>query len=386
MADEERNFFESLPVLKDFAAAVKVENYRPLPDDWVLGFADVVGSTKAIAEGRYKPVNFVGAAVIAAVSNALNRRPFPFVFGGDGASFAAHPADKAVAAEALARIAAFAKAEFDFDLRTAMIPVAEVRKAGRDVRVARFAASEACLYAMFAGGGMTWFEQQAKAGAYALPPAAPNARPDLTGLSCRWGVAPAKRGVVVSLIVGPRGEDPRYSALVEEIVGLAAEAGESGRPVTLDMLGAGDPGVSIALESSAIKASGVSALRARFTAAANYALGYVFFKFKLKAGEADGARFAAEAAANADFRKFDDSLRMTIDCSPRFADKLEARLAAADDYADWGLYRQRSAQITCFVPSIADRGHVHFVDGAEGGYTMAASAMKARRLLKAEAA
>ncbi|MGO9422209.1 DUF3095 family protein [Roseiarcus sp.] len=386
MADEERSFFESLPVLKDFAAAVKVENYRPLPDDWVLGFADVVGSTKAIAEGRYKPVNFVGAAVIAGVSNALNRRPFPFVFGGDGASFAAHPADKAVAAEALARIAAFAKAEFDFDLRTAMIPVAEVRKAGRDVRVARFAASEACLYAMFAGGGMTWFEQQAKAGAYALPPAAPDARPDLTGLSCRWGVAPAKRGVVVSLIVAPRGEDPRYSALVEEIVGLAAEASESGRPVTLDMLGAGDPGVSIALESSAIKASGVSALRARFTAAANYALGYVFFKFKLKAGEADGARFAAEAAANADFRKFDDSLRMTIDCSPRFADKLEARLAAADDYADWGLYRQRSAQITCFVPSIADRGHVHFVDGAEGGYTMAASAMKARRLLKAEAA
>ena len=73
---------------------------------------------------------------------------------------------------------------------------------------------------------------------------------------------------------------------------------------------------------------------------------------------------------------------MTLDCTPAFADALEARLAAADDYADWGLYRQKSAQITCFVPSIADRGHVHFVDGAEGGYTLAASALKARRLLK----
>ena len=30
----------------------------------------------------------VGAGVIAAVANALDRRPFPFVFGGDGASFA----------------------------------------------------------------------------------------------------------------------------------------------------------------------------------------------------------------------------------------------------------------------------------------------------------
>ncbi len=74
---------------------------------------------------------------------------------------------------------------------------------------------------------------------------------------------------------------------------------------------------------------------------------------------------------------------MTLDCSEAFADTLEARLAAADDFADWGRYRQKSAQITCFVPSISDRSHLHFVDGAGGGYTMAASALKARRLLKA---
>ena len=61
---------------------------------------------------------------------------------------------------------------------------------------------------------------------------------------------------------------------------------------------------------------------------------------------------------------------------------LEAKLMAAEDYANWGLFRQKSAQITCIVPSITERDHVHFVDGADGGYTMAATAMKARRLLK----
>ena len=69
---------------------------------------------------------------------------------------------------------------------------------------------------------------------------------------------------------------------------------------------------------------------------------------------------------------------MTLDCSPAFADALEARLAAAEDYANWGAFRQEAAQLTCFVPSITERGHVHFVDGAGGGYTMAAKAMKAR--------
>ena len=35
--------------------------------------------------------------------------------------------------------------------------------------------------------------------------------------------------------------------------------------------------------------------------------------------------------------------------------------------------------MTCYVPSVTHRGHVHFVDGAGGGYAMAALAMKARR-------
>ena len=55
--------------------------------------ADVVQSTKAIAENRYKAVNMAGAAVIVAVTNALGDREFPFVFGGDGASFAVPAAD-----------------------------------------------------------------------------------------------------------------------------------------------------------------------------------------------------------------------------------------------------------------------------------------------------
>ena len=386
MSDDGRGFYESLPVLRDFAAAVRPENYRSIPDDWVVGFADVVGSTRAIAEGRYKAVNFVSAGAIAAVANALGRRPFPFVFGGDGASFAAPGADAAAVTDALARIAAYAVSEFDLDLRAAAIPVADIRAAGRDVRVARFAASEVCVYATFAGGGIAWFEAQAKRGLYAVPSAPRYMHPDLAGLSCRWGVAPAKYGTVASLIVAPRGDDPRYADLVEDIVWLATEASGSGRPVTVDMLMPADPTVAIALEASAIKASGVPALAARLKAAAGYGLGYAYHRFRLKTGGFDAQRYAVDVAKNADFRKFDDSLRMTIDCTLGFADKLEARLSAADEFADWGLHRQKSAQITCFVPSIADRSHVHFVDGAGGGYTMAASAMKARRFLKAEAA
>ena len=101
------NFYESIPIFDEFAEAVRPENYCPLPDDWMVGFSDVVGSTQAVAQGRYKAVNMVGAGVIAAVANALDRRPFPFVFGGDGASFAVSGSDAPAASAALAAMADF---------------------------------------------------------------------------------------------------------------------------------------------------------------------------------------------------------------------------------------------------------------------------------------
>jgi len=375
---EDHDFYTSLPVFRNFADVVRTENYSPVPDDWTVGFTDVQGSTAAIAGGRYKAVNMVGAGAIAAVANAVGRRAFPFVFGGDGASLAVSAVNAKPAAEALAAMASFARDEFALELRVAMIPVRGIRAAGRDIRVARYAASENCDYAMFAGGGLTWFEGEAKRGRYALPAAPPDARPDLSGLSCRWGVAPARNGIVLSVIIAPRGDDPRFSKLVEEIVGLALDGVGSERPVTLDRLGMAPPSKAIAFEAVALRASGMSRAKAQVKAAFNYALGATFIKLKLKRGDFDAAVFAADVAANADFRKFDDGLRMTLDCSSAFADDLEARLAAAGEFAHWGVYRQKAAQITCFVPSITDRSHVHFVDGAGGGYTMAAKAMKAR--------
>ena len=89
--------------------------YTPLPEGWTIGIADVVASTKAIAEKRYKAVNMAGAAVIAALTNALGGREFPFVFGGDGASFAVSPGDAAAAREALAATAAWADGELGLD-------------------------------------------------------------------------------------------------------------------------------------------------------------------------------------------------------------------------------------------------------------------------------
>lgn len=379
------DFYDTLPILDDFAEAVNIQNYRPLPDGWVVGISDVVASTQAVAQGRYKTVNMVGAGVIAAVSNALERRAFPFVFGGDGACFAVSAADADAAARALAAMALFSQTEFQIEMRAAMLPVGDIRAAGRDVRVARFGASSHCAYAMIGGGGIAWLESEAKRGRYTLKPALLGARPDLTGLSCRWSVAPAKRGVILSVIVAPRGEDPRFASLVRKIVGIVLSAADAGSPIAVESLSIAEPSAALGFEALVAKASGASRVRSQLAALKGYLTAAFFHRFKLRAGSLDMATFVRDVAANSDFRKFDDTLRMTLDCSEAFAAALEARLAAAQEYADYGTFRQSAAQLTCFVPSYGDRGHFHFVDGADGGYAMAATAMKARRLLKGAA-
>src|SRR6478672_8723429 len=140
-------FYGGIRVFRGFDRLMDPVLYAPLPDDWTIGVADIVESTKAIAAQRYKAVNMAGAAVIAAVTNALEGREFPFVFGGDGASFAVSPGDLAAAREALAATATWVREDLNLLMRVALVPVAAIRAQGLDVRVARFGPSPNLSYA-----------------------------------------------------------------------------------------------------------------------------------------------------------------------------------------------------------------------------------------------
>ena len=170
-------FYASVPVFSGFANIVDQDRYRPLPDDWLIGIADVADSTEAVQAKRYKAVNMAGAAAIVAVTNALQRHEFPFVFGGDGASFAVPPSEAGIVRDALAATATWVREELDLTLRTGLVPVAAVRAHGADVRVARFAASDNVALAMFSGGGLAWADAAIKRGEFAVPPAPSGTRP-----------------------------------------------------------------------------------------------------------------------------------------------------------------------------------------------------------------
>jgi hypothetical protein len=377
--DGSDTFYGSIPVFRGFTRLMEPSLYLPLPDGWVIGVADIVESTKAIAARRYKAVNMAGAAIIAAVTNALDGREFPFVFGGDGASFAVSPGDLALAREALAATATWVREDLDLVMRVALVPLSAIRAQGLDVRVARFGPSANLSYAMFSGGGLGWAEAAMKHGEFAIAAAPSGTQPDLSGLSCRFEEIPTTRGLILSVLALPtRGADPlAFRKVIEDIIGLVEKSPDSGRPVPAGGPPLKWPPQGVDYEARAARGGSLAKRRAIVLAMTLWA--YFVMRFGIKVGNFVPKNYLHQVVENSDFRKYDDGLRMVLDCTKELQDALAERLATAADkgIVRYGLHAQDAAMMTCFTPSVMRADHVHFIDGARGGYASAATALKA---------
>jgi hypothetical protein len=372
-------FYGGIAVFRGFTSLMDPALYSPLPEDWTVGVADIVESTKAIAAQRYKAVNMAGAAVIASITNALDGREFPFVFGGDGASFAVAPDDLASAREALAATATWVKEDLDLSMRVALVPVTAIRAKGLDVRVARFGPSANLSYAMFSGGGLGWAEAAMKRGEFAIVAAPPGTQPDLSGLSCRFEEIPAARGLILSVLVVPSpGADPNsFRKVIEDIIGLVERSPDAGRPVPSGGPPLRWPPQGVDYEARATR--GGSLMKRRAAVLAYTLFAYVIMRFGITVGGFAPKTYVQQVVENSDFRKYDDGLRMILDCTQELERALTERLTAAASrgIVRYGLHRQDAAMMTCFTPSATRSDHVHFIDGARGGYASAATALKA---------
>jgi hypothetical protein len=378
-ADGTDIFYGAIPVFRGFGSLMDPALYSPLPDDWTIGVADIVESTKAIAEARYKAVNMAGASVVAAVTNALEGREFPFVFGGDGASFAVAPDDLERARDALAATAIWVEESLNLVLRVAMIPVSAIRTQGLDVRVARFGPSPNLSYAMFSGGGLGWADAAMKRGEFAVSKASPGTQPDLSGLSCRFEEIPATRGLILSVLVVPAaGADPRaFRKVIEDMIDLVEHSPDAGRPVPPGGPPLRWPPAGIEYEARAARGGPLLTRRATVLAVTLWA--FVVMRLGIKVGNFVPKTYVQQVVENSDFRKYDDGLRMILDCTPELEQALTKLLteAASSKTVRYGLHRQDAAMMTCFTPSVMRSDHVHFIDGARGGYASAATALKA---------
>jgi hypothetical protein len=71
---------------------------------------------------------------------------------------------------------------------------------------------------------------------------------------------------------------------------------------------------------------------------------------------------------------------MVLDVSQRPAELIEAHLEAEQSAGRlvYGVHVTDTALMTCLIFSLEQSKHVHFIDGGDGGFAMAAKAFKSR--------
>ena len=383
------NFYSQLPLLDNFLKITEIGNFVDVPEDWYIVVTDIRGSTQAIEAGKYKEVNLLGACSIVAVLNVAGETEIPFVFGGDGASLLMEPSLLPAAQKALLATQQLAKTQFDLDLRVGVVPVKVVVAANYPVKIAKFKVSENYSQAVVIGGGLTRATELIKdpvaGNIYSIKNNGVSPKADFSGLECRWQDIPSKYGEIVTLLVMVRsgfGQQSHqfYRNILKKIKYIYGEE-NSLNPIDSKNLKLTLNSTKL-IKETLVRASSASWLDRQLYLSKiqlETALGSLLMNLKVKTEELDWGVYKDIAIAATDYRKFDDMLRMVISGNEWRRKKLTAYLEK--NYREgklvYGLHVSDRALMTCLV---FERGgqQVHFVDGADGGYALAAKDMKQR--------
>ncbi|MGI9173982.1 MAG: DUF3095 domain-containing protein [Rhodothermales bacterium] len=382
------DFYARLPAVDDFAAITDPQRYTAVPPDWHIVITDVEGSTQAVEAGRYRAVNFVGAASIAALINAAGDVDIPFVFGGDGATLLV-PGTLVPAIEATLRsLQTKSLSEFGLRLRAGLIPVADVYATQHAVQIAKYQASADYAQAVFLGGGLAWAEQQLKdperGTRYRLAAYGSHPEPDFSGVECRWNQVRSPHGETVTLLVAASADGVTDAEVYEDVLATIDRiygADADRRPVVPDQLKAAFSFRNLSALEPHVRVPASWWRRAAYTLRIWFqqVLLIFFLRFNITTGTTRWRDYPGQISATTDHKKFDEVLRMVLAGTSKQRHALMAELEMRYQQGElaYGLHVSDSTVMTCLVYERMGQ-QVHFVDGAGGGYTRAAKDLKLR--------
>ncbi len=380
------DFYSKLKPFDQFRGICDLKNYTKLPEEWVVIITDIESSTIAIQQGKYRDVNAIGVASMVAIFNAVKPLSIPFVFGGDGATLCIPNRRIDEVKKALVATKLMAKENFSLSLRWGIVPCSVIHQSKYQVLVAKQHVSKGYYQAAFTGKGLVYAENLVKndqQGIYSIIPDDLSPSADFTGFECRWKDVPSPHDETVSLLVMSVANTTEQSnAVYLEVLGVIQQTYgdvEIHRPVQKEYLelikNVQDLQDEIQIRVGA--ASKLAKLIYTLLLPWKVRLGrYLMNKGKQFLGS-DWGKYKETLVTNTDFRKFDDNLRMVISGNARQREALAQYLEKQyrNGLLVYGIHVSDRALMTCVI-SDYKLHHIHFVDGADGGYAIAANALK----------
>lgn len=382
MSSNTESFYKDLPSFEAHREISNLKNFVPVPENWDLFITDVKGSTKAIEEGRYKDVNVVGASCVVAATNALGDLKFPFVFGGDGVTFLVPSSKRFDVTRALQYAQKISGSQFGLELRIACVPMTLLYEKGKKVLVAKKKLTGNNYIAMFAGGGLAFAESLMKSSEeYALK-MDNESLGSFSGLHCQWNPIKSRKGRILTVIVQAQERNLNAPDIFKEILQAVERICPNSDPVSFDSLEYAWPPKDVKAEAKLTGTKGIFYFLNWLWVHAFAWIMIRFFQIFKNSKNSKAYGYLRSMATNTDHIKFDDALRMVLDVD---TDQYLQLLALLDHYYRdgqiyYGTHSTNEALMTCFFQNWDE--HIHFIDGAGGGYALAAKMLKGQKKSK----
>ncbi|MBP8067758.1 MAG: DUF3095 domain-containing protein [Pedobacter sp.] len=378
MAKANHNFYDKLPVNRISLSKLLLKDvaFTAVPRDWHVIITDIKGSTSAVADGLNETVNFIATGSIVAVLNLAFKAKIavPFFFGGDGATFIV---PSILIDLALKKLTIFRKntlQNFNVDLRVGTVSVAQLYEEGHQINICKFAISDFFSIPVVLGNGLSYAESIIKAEDCALTKQEDLVEElDLNGMQCRWDkIAPPEsiEEVVTLLVMASEVENQakafsKVMSCIDEVYGGIKKR----QPISVDKLKFNSTFQRMSTEMRA-RIGKIKFLELVRDWLVN-SFGTIYFL------TSNGKKYLNRLVETSDTLVLDGKIN-TVICGDeqqrlklvKVLDKLEK-----DKEIIYGLFISTESVMSCYVRDLKD-DHIHFVDGAGGGYTQAAKMLK----------
>ncbi|ANE49362.1 DUF3095 family protein [Flavisolibacter tropicus] len=378
------NFYKDLPPLQlPITDILYDHNFSQIPPSWHIIIADIKNSTAAINNGRHNDVNLVAAGSLIAALNICKKRNIevPFFFGGDGGSLLV---PQPILMEVLAGLALHnqnSQKYFGLEMHIGFMSIQEVLNAGYHIKITKLKVDNFLNKALIIGNGMQYAEKQIKYAAN-ISSSLNEDRPsqlNLTGLECRWDrVKPpvAEHEVVCYLIDSPQlvNQLSIFRNALSQIDNVFGDINHR-HPLSIERL-------KLLLSFSRLKKEMLAKYgKWKITYFLNSFLknlfGWFVFKFHIKSPKFDAQRYIEQIISHSDSLLIDGRINTIISGTPQQHSQFLNYLTEQENAGQllFGHYSNRESVITCYIENYKDK-HIHFLDGADGGYTEAAKELK----------
>jgi hypothetical protein len=378
------DFYKNLKAIRRPVPDVLTEDhfFVHAPGDWHIVVADIINSTEAVAAGRHVDVNLIAAGCLIAVLNVTKTLEveIPYFFGGDGGTVL-------VPAEILPKVLAGLNAHkqnseknFSLQLRIGSLSVAEIRNAGYKVMLAKVEESPGFNKAILIGNGFKYAEYIIKKNSRQINSG--NSSLDelnLEGMECRWDKVkpPASEFEIVCFLIDATHENDQsflYGTVLkkmDEIYGAI----EKRHPITMNMLKLKADMKKVHREMIARYGKWKPFYLLKTSLLSLF--GKIFFKYNLTINNLRANDYLTQLITFSEILTIDGRINTIVSGTEKnrrefleFLQDLEKKGLIV-----YGHYVSSASIMTCYVQNIYNK-HVHFIDGADGGYTEAAKELK----------